>query len=179
MSEPSAQLSLPDIERIVNLLAQVGDPTAKLSLGERKRKLLESVAQLVAADVYIWSASVPDTSKNGDVMTSQLIEGGWASEEQRILVFKALSNPQFAPVVQRPIVEAAAAMQYVTLHRQDILPDVEWAQVGEAWRQTGLDQLLINIYPLSLTSYSAAAFHRQFGQPRFTERAGALDLQTD
>jgi DNA-binding CsgD family transcriptional regulator len=174
MNEHLAQISLEDLERIIHLLMQAGDPTAKLSLVERKRKLLESVAHFIDADIHIWSASVPDTSNNGDVMTSQLIEGGWASEKQRIQVFKALSNPHFAHVVQRPIVAAATAMEYVTLHRQDIMPDPEWAQVGEVWRQTGLDQMLLNIYPLSLASYSATAFHRQLGKPRFTERERTL-----
>ena len=166
----NTSLSVEDVEGLVQVLIAATDPTQQHTVVERKRKLLEGIAQLVGADVFIWSASLPDTETHGDVMSSCLIEGGWASEEQRIQVYKALSNPQFAHVVQQPIVAAAQGMHYVTMHRRDIADDAWWLQFGEIWRRTGLDHFLMNIYPISLNSYSATAFHRQSGKPVFSER---------
>jgi hypothetical protein len=40
-------LAIADIEQIVNLVARAGDPTVEMSLSERKRMLLEGVAEMV------------------------------------------------------------------------------------------------------------------------------------
>ncbi|QDU27124.1 Bacterial regulatory protein, luxR family [Anatilimnocola aggregata] len=166
-------LAFEDTERIFSVLGQVGDPTLPLNLVERKRKLLDDVRQLIDADVYIWSAAIPDPQQP-DVMTTQLLDGGWTSEGQRVQAYKALSSPLVNQTLAPFSIEAAQQMRHVTRLRSEILTDEWMQQHGQVWHLSGLDYSLFTIYPLSPTSYSGTGFHRLLGKPDFNKREQSI-----
>lgn len=170
---PREPLAFDDVERIFSLLARVGDPSLSLSLVERKRKLLDEVRQLIDADVYIWSAAIPDPQQP-DVMTTQLLDDGWTSEAQRVQAYKALSNPLVNQTLTPFSIEAAQQMRHVTRLRSEFLSDEWMQQHGQVWHLSGLDYSVFTIYPLSPTSYSGTGFHRLLGKPDFNEREQAI-----
>jgi DNA-binding CsgD family transcriptional regulator len=170
MTSEAAAFGLADMDSVLELLARVTAPTQPWTLTERKRQLLEGVARLVDADIYIWSASVPNPERFGDVMTVGMMDGGWTSQEQHARVIRALSNPQFAVKASQRVVEAAVNEEYKTFLREEIVSDQWWDENAEFWRQSGLNHLLINVYPLGKRGYSATGLHRFLGRTRFGER---------
>jgi DNA-binding CsgD family transcriptional regulator len=173
MSVENRMLGPAEMESIVEILVTVSDPTRKLTIVERKRQLLEFLREMIDADVYIWSAAIPNPAQPGDVMTVGLIDGGWKDEDQRACVMRALTNPQFAVKIGEKVTEAAANARYTTFQRSEIVSDEWWEANAEIWRQAGLNHVILNVFPLGQKGFSGTGFHRLEGRPPFTERERA------
>jgi DNA-binding CsgD family transcriptional regulator len=164
------QLGLADVEQIVRIVAEAGDPTLELTLPERKRLLLEGTAQLIEADVWLWSSAAPHPERPTDVVTTCLIDGGWLNEQEQRLTYDALTDVEFNAHTMVNIAADIAACRRVTKRRSEFLSDEIWEQHGGPWRRAGLGPAMLSIYPFSPTSFSGVGFHRRAGKPDFTER---------
>ncbi len=165
---------LNDVEALVRLVARVGDPTAEHSLVERKRMLLEGVAELIEADVWLWSVTAHNDAVAGDMATQGLIDGGWRDSAERVALARFLTEPETAIPVQAPIARLARLGSPVTVHREEFVPDDVWQRVGEMYYASGLRHFLLSIYPLSEDQFSAVGFHRRAERPPFSERDRGL-----
>jgi DNA-binding CsgD family transcriptional regulator len=162
-------LEITDVDRITGILAQAFDPTRIANLIERKRDLIEEVADWLDIDVYIWTTSAANPSKPGDVITTCMIDGGWRDGRQQAMAFEALTSEALS-AWQKPFLDAISAGQYLTTTRQEMISDEQWATAGADWRRTGLEHMLIVVYPLSKSSFSAIGLHRVSDKPDFSPR---------
>ncbi len=168
------QMDLTDVERIVCLVAEVGDPTINLSLPERKLKLLQGLAAMIDADAWLWSSASPNPDSPGDIATTFLIDGGWREEREQVLAYEALSDKKFASHVQTKVTEAGLAGEYTTFTRPELIADDAWELHGGPWRKTGFEHILLTIYPFTPQSFSSIGFHRRAGKPPFGERERSI-----
>jgi DNA-binding CsgD family transcriptional regulator len=163
------QLHFSDVEQIVNIVAMAADPTVEQMIPQRKRVMLEGIAKLIDADIWLWSTAVPNQMVAGDAMTTCIIDGGWLDEAEQIKVYETLTNPSMYPA-QIPLIDAVRNDRYATFLRHDLLPEDPQDEAVRAWDKTGFDALLIAIYPLGKDIYSSLGFHRRKGKDRFSER---------
>lgn len=168
------QMDLTDVERIVCLVAEVGDPTVNLSLPERKLKLLQGLASIIDADAWLWSSASPNPESPGDIATTYLIDGGWRDEREQVLVYEALSDKKFASHATTKVTQAVIAGEYATFSRNELMTDEDWELHGGIWRKTGFEHILLTIYPFTPQSFSSIGLHRRAGTPPFTEREKSI-----
>lgn len=162
--------SREDVEAIVRLLSKVGDPQAELSLADRKRTLLEGVAELVGADVWIWSMTVKNPGLDGDMATQGLIDGGWRSEEERVGLFRILTEPETAIPIQASSAEITRRGKHVTIAHTELIPPEVWDRVSEPYHALDLRYCLFSFYPMNETQFSAIGLHRRSSRPPFSSR---------
>lgn len=163
-------LELSDVEQIVRLVAEAGDPTIELTLPERKRLLLEGVAKLIDAQVWLWSTTVPNLNIDGDFMTTCMIEGGWCDEAERAHVYQVLTSPELHKNFGSAVLKIIRKNEYVVQLREEIVPAEQNDEVNALWYPTGLSHSLFALYPLKCGQFSGIGLHRRKGQPIFSER---------
>ncbi len=168
------KLFLADVERIVQLVSSASDPTVELSLPERKRLLLDGTKELIDADVYIWSSAVMDPDRPGEVGPTCVIDGGWASSEQKQLAFEALTDPVFGSRIIAPLLSAVTEQRCLTQRREDYLSNEDWTAIGEPWKRTGLHHSILMAFPVSKIAFSGVGFHRSNYEKPFSERDKAV-----
>jgi DNA-binding CsgD family transcriptional regulator len=168
-----SHLELADVEQIVRLLAEAGDPTVEISVPDRKRLLLEGVAQLVQADIWTWLAVTNNPAVRGEGMGTSYIDGGWKSDQERAKFYGLLSEPISYPL-QAPAADACLNEKHTTYLAKEAVSDEIWQQLGDLWHSTGLDHGLISAYPLNNRVLSAVSLFRRLGAPAFTARDRAI-----
>lgn|GEM_PF-6478650 len=89
------ELSVEDVARIVRLVADASDPTVELLLPGRKRMLLEGIAELVSADMWMWNMSILNPELVGDVVATNVVDDGWQGDQEKSQVADLLSQPKF------------------------------------------------------------------------------------
>lgn len=167
-----ALLESHDVEAMIWLLAQTADPTVEMPLKERKLRLLEGLGRLVHADAWTWNLTQHNRSKYCDNAPYQMVDGGWASEEQRINVFRLLTGDEPAAMLIGPLVDAIASERSATMSREQMIDDEAWSTnaFGQRWRNLGLNETIVSVYPLGKYWSSGCGFHRRLGKPPYTER---------
>lgn len=168
------QLGLEDVEQIVRLVAEAGDPTVDLSLPDRKRLLMVGVARLIQADVWLWSSAAPNPERPGDIATTCLVDGGWLDEQEQRRTYEALTDVEFSNHVLVNIYREVVACRRITMRRTEFISDEVFEQHGEPWRRTGLGHSMLSMYPFSPNSFSAIGFHRRAGKPDFSDRETSI-----
>jgi len=167
-------LSIEDIEQIVHLVSEAGDPTTDLPLPDRKRMLVEGVARLIDADVFIWSTAVADPNRPSDAMPTCIIDGGWRDGREQALVYEALTNKEFTSHTLHRVSQGVSSVRHITMRRTEFVPEDVWRIHGGPWLKAGLEHSVLTIYPFSPTTFSGVGFHRRVGRPNFTDRDKAL-----
>ncbi len=165
-------MALDDVEQIVRLVSEAADPTVELPVPERKRMLLEGVAKLVGADIWLWHITVFNSSVPGDTMATNLINGGWISEQEPANFFGALLNPELRPSIAR--LYDSCREHHVTLNRESLPQAEDWLAVDTTWSSIGISHFLTSFYPLGENAISVVGFYRRLGKPAFTGRDRAL-----
>ncbi len=163
-------LELSDVEQIVRLVAEAGDPTIEMTLPERKRLLLEGVARLIDAEVWLWSTAVPNPDVAGDVMTTCMIDGGWRDETERTAVYEVSTCNEFNENFGVAVMEVVRKEKFVTLTQKEIVPQRQHEAIFKLWSRTGLEHSLFALYPMGNGEFSGVGFHRRQGRLNFTER---------
>jgi DNA-binding CsgD family transcriptional regulator len=167
-------LDLADVERIVRMISTSSDPTVKIALHDRKRLLLEGTAELIDADMWMWSMAVLNPEVDRDVMSTGVVDGGWRDENERVAAIRVLTDPKFNEQILGPVVDACQREAYTTFLRSDLVPDATWEKIGKEWRETGYDANIVAVYPLKQGVYSGVGFHRRMGKPDFGDRERAI-----
>lgn len=159
-----------DVERILKLLHDTTDPTQELSIVERRRLLIEGLAALVEADVWIWSSTAANHAIPGDFMTTCVVDGGWKTPEEPARVFEILSSPDCGRKAMGKIYDLIQAGRRSTFIDGELFPEGEEEHFMEMWRGTGFEHFLLTIYPIDRNFSSNLGLHRRIGRPPFTRR---------
>jgi DNA-binding CsgD family transcriptional regulator len=167
-------LEFHDIERILKLLNETTDPLLSASVPERRRLLIEGLAKLVEADVYIWSSTAINHDVPGDFMTTCVIDGGWASETEQGPVYAILADPEFGRKAMGKLYQSMADGIRTTVGNGEVFPPDEQERLMEIWRRTGFEYFLLSMYPLNKHFSSNLGLHRRIGKPNFGEREKAI-----
>jgi DNA-binding CsgD family transcriptional regulator len=165
-----------DVQAIVELLACAGDPTEAIPLNCRKQRLFEHIGRLIDADVWIWLTGRTNKETRGDSMAVSLLDGGWKSQRERAIVFRALSHPAVQPIIGRFTHDAVLATQPLTQRRVELLDDDAWhaSPPGRVAAEAGFDHFLASVRPLEDAVYSAVTFCRRLGRAGYTPRDAAI-----
>jgi DNA-binding CsgD family transcriptional regulator len=165
-------LSLSDVEHIVQLISQAADPTIERPIPERKREIVCGVAQMIAADMWVWCTSKLDLAKPVDAMVFSLIDGGWSSGEERAQFFHALTHPDLLQTNSRAY--ELCHDRHLTIGPEMFVAE-EHQQILTGFRNsTGIGDLLWSFYPLDATTNSCAAFYRRNDRPPYSDRDRTL-----
>ena len=96
-------LDVTDVESMIRILAVAADPTVEMPAPDRKRAIMEQVAVLLGADVWIWLTAKMNSRIAGDAMAISMVDGGWADERERAEVFRVIIHPELQPTVTAPM----------------------------------------------------------------------------
>jgi DNA-binding CsgD family transcriptional regulator len=161
-------LAIDDVEQIIHLVAMAGDPTVDIPIPERKRLLVAGVAELVDADMWIWSTTVEDAAVRGDVAPVAIVDGGWKSEQERACFYRFLSGP--AARSANEVVLKAASQGHRTMDREFFAEALGSRRLDATFQSVGIGQYLVSYYSLGANAISGIGLYRRVGQPPFTDR---------
>lgn len=164
------QLSTSDVEVLVRLLAHACDPTINKSVAWRKRTLLEGLAELVDADIWLWNTAAIRPGVLEDVVATSVIDGGWRDDRERDHVLEVLSDPEFNRHTMSRLHETVSAERCLTATIETLVAPEQWQHVAKTWYATGLRHALLSVYPVGGGVISAMGLHRRDGKPNFGER---------
>ncbi len=165
-------LALTDVERVVRLVSEAADPTVEMPVPERKRTLLEGVAKLVSADMWIWSSVAMNPESPGDVMGVSNIDGGWKDDRQRASFYAFLIDPKHRPQ-QAQLINTCKG-QHRTMGMECFAPIYGKQTIDTALNAIGIGQLLYSYYPINESVFSAMALYRRSQEPLFADRDRAI-----
>lgn len=163
-------LSLSDVEAIVRLLALTGDPTVDQPIRERKRALLEGVARLITADVWLWSTVARHEKVEGNVAALSLIDGGWRDDAERVAFTRYATDPETAVPGHEPITELVRLGQHFTVRREELYSPQQWELLERTFYATGLRDFISSVYPINDDFFSGIGFYRRDPNQPFTDR---------
>jgi DNA-binding CsgD family transcriptional regulator len=159
-----------DVEEVASLISWAADPTMQLALHERKRRLGDRLAALIDADVWLWSSTIPNHDAPGDFMTACMIEGGWKDEEERAIVYQAITSPALGRDVLGPLYDYIQSGQRHTWICRELFGPKKWPEVAATWNLTGFNDFIMSVFPVSRDFSSNTGFHRRLGRPEYTSR---------
>jgi DNA-binding CsgD family transcriptional regulator len=160
-------LAVRDVRKIVRLLGEVA--VLETDTPGKRRCLLEGMARIVEADIWAW-IHFQDNAKDGIPMGFAFVEGGWASEAQRMLFAEATTTPVAKRYNEAHRIGCEA---HRTRKRVDILPDSEWfsSELFQKYYAKGnLGDWISSTYPLGDSYFSSIMLLRQLDRPMFTRR---------
>lgn len=172
--EQQPELDFHDLKKVVELLDSVSAPLDDLAMPERKRQFAAGLAQLVEADVYIWSTTVVNHAMPGDFMTTCVIDGGWQSPEEQGRVYEVLTSVEFGRDGLAGAYKLMLSGTRATLGVGEIFPPQHEERLLGEWRKTGFDSFLLCMHPLDHHFSSNLGLHRRLGRPAFGERERQL-----
>jgi DNA-binding CsgD family transcriptional regulator len=160
-------LAVQDVRKIVRLLGDVA--VLDTDTAGKRRFLLEGMAKLVEADVWVW-VHFHDNAKDGIPMCFAFIEGGWANEAQLMLYAEATTTPAAK--------DFNAAMRigsevHRTRKRADVYSDPEWFSselFQNYYAKADLGDWISSSYPLGDRYFSTIALLRHLDRPKFAPR---------
>jgi len=162
-SSVGAEDLLGALRLVVNTTAGAANET------EGRQDLLSGLAQLVGADVWVWTLQRLDAARLNPVLY-MLIDGGWSSEEQRLAWLESGASPEIGPLL---FALAPRVHRHVTLCRSDLMTGAEWYASPFYLKHrepVGLDDLLVSLFPVNDRVRSTLSLHRVAGRPLFGAR---------
>lgn len=175
MTVEQAYLCEEDVRAVVNLLGKVaiveGDHRAK------KRFLVSGLARIIDADVWVWIQARQSEVETATPIPFLMIDGGWASEEQKVRCFQWHGEPEFGQLINTKF--NTIRNQKFTRSRQQIIDDDTWYGSVHYQRDcvpAGLDEFMTSSYPLGYDEVSGqltlsiVGFYRTLGKPPFSDR---------
>lgn len=163
-----------DVERMIDLIAPATDPTSGLNLADRRLNFASGIAELIGADVWMWSSTISSQDVPNDVMTTCLQERGWSSNGERQRVLSVLTSPDFNARGMRSVFSAMAEGRRVTFGNGEVFPPEYSEELSAAWRATGFEWFLLSVHPLDRYNSSNIGFHRRCDKQPFSRRDKAV-----
>ncbi|MGC1479962.1 MAG: helix-turn-helix transcriptional regulator [Chthoniobacterales bacterium] len=136
---------------------------------DRKRYLLDGMAQLVSADYVAWVLAAATDPGKKPVYVGFETRG--ISAEQMPKFLRIQAHPALAEYSQPLLVELSATGQQVTANVQDIFDYAEFesSEWGKMWADADIAPRCIIHRPLANGGVSGIGCYRRLGRPLFTE----------
>jgi len=163
-------LDASDAAAVLSLVSWAADPTVSLELHDRKRRLGAQLAQLVDADVWIWSSTVINHDIPGDFMTTCVLDGGWRDDNERSTVYEAITSNELGRDILAPLYDMMLQGQPRTFLHHEVFNAESWGSIAARWNPTGFNEFIMSLNPLSPDFSSNIAFHRRLARPSYTTR---------
>ena len=168
-------LPLDDVARLIRLLAEACDPELPATAADRKRLLMDGVAQLVGADVWIWNVGIANPPEHpGDAAATHQMSGGWKDSAEQARVLCTFTDATKLDLLQIGIMRRFIAQQVTTVGRDESFDPQRRDEALREYAKTGLADSLVAVYPLSPTAFSAFGLHRRRPAPDFGPRERAI-----
>jgi DNA-binding CsgD family transcriptional regulator len=164
-------LPIEDVRGIAHLLGEVA--AQPQDLASKRRCLLQGLAKLVRADIWVWLHHV-ETRSGTRPMAFLRVDGGWQSESQRIKVAEGTISPA-AELLNARLRKGGAIHR--TRRREDLFSEPRWHRSELAqkyFRPADIGEFLSSVYPLGDRKFSSIFFHRSLGRPAFTPREARI-----
>ena len=164
-------VELQDFARVVEFLSDAADPTRLLTLQDRRRLLMSSVARFIDADIWMLTTGVDNPDSPGDAMLTQSIDDGFDSNEERAVFVRISLDPRLAAAVQAPIAELILSGQNATFLRSQLISDDNWVAtaVAKQWTAAGFGDFILTAVAIP-HGHSSAGFHRRANSGRSTQQ---------
>jgi len=162
-------LPLADARAILRLLGKA--LASRGTISERRIELVRGLAALIDADVWNWHHT--RFYENGRCVPLSALDGGYANDQQRALLFQCVVHPDSEVMLNKPMSAESVRLGHVTRTRRDLVPDPQWynSDVYRAYRApSGLDDAIFSVYQLGNDTVSGIGFHRRAGAPPFGDR---------
>ncbi len=165
-----------DIAAMLKWLMIASDDQKKLPLAARQRKLLEGMSELVEAAAWVWLAGIAGGELQPEPVVVTILDGGWASEEERLEFFRAIGhsaqelvNGIFGETSRWP-------KEPLTCSSEECLAVPRWRPNAKCstWVDAGFEHVLVSVCTLDARSYSGAVFYRRLREPPFGERERSI-----
>jgi DNA-binding CsgD family transcriptional regulator len=154
-----------DVAAIVRLMGEVAGMTEPLP--ERRRRLLEGLARLVGADVWLWTISRGIVEGTGPIVPLFYLDGGFADDAERGRVTRANAEASVLGEFRR-IFDFSA---HNTTHAGAVAtPDFHRATLAPI----GFAHSLFSMYPIGQGVVSGIGVHRREGRPPYSPRDAAI-----
>lgn len=164
-------LSITAVEKLVNLLSTVSDPSIEQPIADRKRALCEGIASIIRAEAWIWASA--QCSEDGAEQASVIYrDGGWQDERERAQVLGTIVHPRHQPTCIGEVREAINRRVCITRCRPQLFDEAAWwaSPTGKAWRAAGYDEFLMSAWPANQDEFNWIGFYRRIGWPPFEEQ---------
>ena len=132
---------------------------------ERRRVVMESLAELTAADTWMWIITQGLDQPNA--IPVAMIDGGYDTDAQRSAVHRANTDPAWIAAFNRQL----DLTRHTTVRFDpaavppEVMPDVAGFLAG-----TGFAHLMFSVRPLGHGAISGLGLHRKLGREPFAER---------
>jgi DNA-binding CsgD family transcriptional regulator len=151
-----------DIAEMLRWLMIAAEDDKKLPMAARQRKVLEGIGELIAAAAWVWLAGIRGEGEQSEPVVVTILDGGWASEEERLEFFRAIGH---------------SAQELVnTCSSEECLSVPRWRPNAKCstWVDAGFEHVLVSVCTLDAQSYSSAVFYRRLQEPPYGKRERAI-----
>lgn len=170
-----ATLSLQEVRSLLAMVIRAMETGSATSLPDRKRRLVAEVAELIDADIWLWTTFTVREDDPGNAVTVEFFDGGWQSLEERFRAFELFSDARLQRVQGATVRDLR---DQPTIHSHDTLAPELREESRELFRGIGIEHLLLAPLRLSGGLFSSMVFYRRLGRVDFSERDRAILLAT-
>ena len=161
-------LDVSDVDAIVQMVARGCDPSAEPLAANRKLRLLQDLGSAVSADRWYWGTVVV-TENPFQVAPVSLVDGGWASDEERTGFIGVLADPRLN-ATQQHVMTTAVGPATRTDDGEVLCPRHDWPLFWSRMADAGIAHILMSVSPAGSRMVSAVGMYRLMGRPRFSDR---------
>ncbi len=161
---------LADVEQMIRLLADAGDPTIDMPLTDRKRMLCAGLARLIDADFWDWSMFRLSSEVPYIVEPIRLIDGDFREQVESPENSQLVAD-EVPPDSKRPQIKYLTQLDTTVLSAiQSLLSQPNTDQFGQTCFANGSPQVLASVFPSSHEIYSVIRLQRRGARTAFSER---------
>lgn len=162
-----------DVRQVIQILGQAAEIQ---SIDERRLRTLSGIANLLDADIWMWTCTRADST--GNPVPVAMVGGGWRDEQQHLALVNCLARSEVHQLIYNPMLaQIRAAHTGLTRTRRDLLPDNQFRDTEMArsiYPPTGMVDFMLSVVPLENNGFSGLGVHRAIGKPMFGNRERCL-----
>lgn len=166
-------LSQADVEQMIQMLTDAGDPSRSIPLVERKVRLATDLVALVGGDLFIWSTFKYDPA-TATVFPLCVLDGGWRDDKQKVDLLRLLIEPNTAKIINQQSLGLWLRNTPTTVDAFQNLPADARKTIQIAVEAIDLAHCMLSYYPVGTNTVSGLGIYRSRGRQPFTEREIAI-----
>lgn len=166
------ELSEKDVRRMIRLIGDVAGSTAGMEA--RKSHLMAGLAEMVAADDWVWAVSPQSSMKDDPVFTS-FTHGGFDPQRLGYLMM-AIEHPDLPRLNRRMNEELGARGTHLTRTLEQVDPDgyFRTCEARGLWDGADIGEAMLSFRPLERGMISAVGLYRRRGAEPFSAREARI-----